>query len=1329
MKNQFIRLLCLIALSASAVVWAQVAPSVDFGDTPPPYPTTLKENGARHTIVQGIHLGTLIDGEVDGQGNASATGDNITGLNDDDGVTFLSLISPGQTAKINVVASSTGLLNAWLDFNADGDWLDAGEQIFTDKALVAGDNALTFTVPADIKPGSTFARFRFSTVKGLSFTGLASNGEVEDYLVNIAAPQDFGDAPAPYPTLLSANGARHVISNTFFLGKRIDGEIDGQPDPAAKGDDSNPATNGSDEDGVVFTSSLVPGQIATIDVTCTMATTETGRLNAWVDFNSNGTWADTGEQILADAAVVAGVNSLKFTVPASAVGGNTFARFRLNRQGKLGFTGAAQDGEVEDYQVAIAAQMDFGDAPSPYPTLLKDDGARHTLDQKYYLGRLIDVESDGQPNSTATGDDISPAGAGNDEDGVVFLTPLIPGQTATVAVTTPSSRGFLNAWIDFNGNGSWADKGDQICTALLLNAGTSNIVFNVPIDSKVGTTYARFRFSTVGQLSFTGAAPNGEVEDYQVTVGGLMDFGDAPRPYPTVLKDDGARHTFDQKYLLGRLIDVEPDGQPNSTATGDDASPAGAGDDEDGVVFLTPLIPGQTATVAVTTPSERGFLNAWVDFNGNGSWADKGDQICTALLLTAGTSNIVFNVPADANGGATYARFRFSTQPELSFTGPAPNGEVEDYMVRIRPNRERCDLTCEGRNFWLTFPGNYAPDPDNPVKLSLSINGNPGTLGIVDIPGIAFTTNFTVAASGTVTVVLPSAADLGEVNDAITNRGVRVRSSADISITAFNHVHYTTDSYLALHNDVLGQEYVVLGFGNVFTGIPPLNGSQFAIIGTVTNSKVTITPSVKTMGHPAGIPFNIVLQPGECYQLRNTNDAPSDLSGTIITSDQPIGVFGSHQCASVPTSTKLFCDYLVEQLLPVNTWGNNFFTVPLATRSGDTFRCLAAYDGTTVSINGVPFATLNRGEFQQFPLVSAAQISADHPIFMAQYANSSDADGVVNADPFMLTLQATRHWVNGYRVSVPTNDFATNYLNVVALTAAAGSISIDGIPIAAAAYTPIAGSAFSYARPLVTPGSHTVTGGSLFGLSVYGWSEYESYGHPACFHFGDVLPPTITPSVSSVTVSVIADSNTPGYASTPNIAANSTAQDLCDQETRTPTQTPKPGTLVAPGLHTISVFATDSSGNIGKADVAFTVLDPSPVIITCPRDIVTDCNGTDGAIVEFNVSARSTYDTNVTVVSVPASGSLFPPGTTTVISTATSLAGKTDTCSFKVIVNCQGSIRAVQSADGLTLFWTGASGVLEHASTTAGPWEGLTTDVNQYRVHPGLFQEYFRVRY
>ena len=76
-----------------------------------------------------------------------------------------------------------GLLNAWLDFNADGDWNDAGEQILTDVSIPAGTtSSLAFTVPASaVSNTTTFARFRFSTMGGVSPTGLAPDGEVEDY--------------------------------------------------------------------------------------------------------------------------------------------------------------------------------------------------------------------------------------------------------------------------------------------------------------------------------------------------------------------------------------------------------------------------------------------------------------------------------------------------------------------------------------------------------------------------------------------------------------------------------------------------------------------------------------------------------------------------------------------------------------------------------------------------------------------------------------------------------------------------------------------------------------------------------------------------------------------------------------------------------------------------------------------------------------------------------------------------------------------------------------------------------------------------------------------
>ena len=54
--------------------------------------------------------------------------------------------------------------------------------------------------------------------------------------------------------------------------------------------------------------------------------------------------------------VVGGDNVLSFTVPAGSLTGDTYARFRVSSAGVVAApTGAAPDGEVEDYQVQLIA--------------------------------------------------------------------------------------------------------------------------------------------------------------------------------------------------------------------------------------------------------------------------------------------------------------------------------------------------------------------------------------------------------------------------------------------------------------------------------------------------------------------------------------------------------------------------------------------------------------------------------------------------------------------------------------------------------------------------------------------------------------------------------------------------------------------------------------------------------------------------------------------------------------------------------------------------------------------------------------------------------------
>ncbi len=172
---------------------------------------------------------------------------------------------------------------------------------------------------------------------------------------------DFGDAPtegpigAPpdsYPTLLASNGASHLLGGALRLGASVDADIDGQPSAIADGDDTD---ENHDEDGVIFTSPLIRGGTATVDVEVSAE----GKLNAWVDFDADGDWLDSGEQIFSDEPLTSGVNKLSFAVPVGASTSDTFSRFRVNQAGGLAPSGPANDGEVEDYRVSIAWEADL----------------------------------------------------------------------------------------------------------------------------------------------------------------------------------------------------------------------------------------------------------------------------------------------------------------------------------------------------------------------------------------------------------------------------------------------------------------------------------------------------------------------------------------------------------------------------------------------------------------------------------------------------------------------------------------------------------------------------------------------------------------------------------------------------------------------------------------------------------------------------------------------------------------------------------------------------------------------------------------------------------
>ena len=183
--------------------------SYDYGDLPDSYQTTAPD-GARHLLpaTANLYLGSGVDAEPNGQPSAGADGDDLAGMDDEDGVLQLTnaiwrVGAEGGSVQVTVGAGS-GWLFGYIDFNGDGDFVDAGEMVCSLVVSNTGGNGTgvytnAFTVPAGTFSTTSatplYARFRLfpeePLFSELAFAGTAANGEVEDYLWHLAGIGDY----------------------------------------------------------------------------------------------------------------------------------------------------------------------------------------------------------------------------------------------------------------------------------------------------------------------------------------------------------------------------------------------------------------------------------------------------------------------------------------------------------------------------------------------------------------------------------------------------------------------------------------------------------------------------------------------------------------------------------------------------------------------------------------------------------------------------------------------------------------------------------------------------------------------------------------------------------------------------------------------------------------------------------------------------------------------------------------------------------------------------------------------------------------------------------
>ncbi len=327
------------------------------------------------------------------------------------------------------------------------------------------------------------------------------------------------------------------------------------------------------------------------------------------------------------------------------------------------------------------------------------------------------------------------------DDGVSFGThgQLYRGHPNPIALDlagVAGAKAAIDAWIDFDQDGFWSDE-EQVFEGLEASAtgSSQNASFEVPPEAMLGQTHARVRISSQGGLAPYGAAIDGEVEDYVVEIvsGVAMDFGDAPTAgqtgqlasYPVTVADDGARHLIGGP-RFGAAVSPELDGTPNLDAAIEEQQDPSLG------IEVSELVVGQAGQISFDVQGQDGFVNAWIDYNRDGSWDDTDESIVRDKLVPAGTiANYYFSVFHSLAGQETFIRARVASTPGLGPTGLAMDGEVDDLKVSVATGTAADDsvelVFGPGQGRLLVYAGEAA------VITTLHLNRNPGQTLVISL--------------------------------------------------------------------------------------------------------------------------------------------------------------------------------------------------------------------------------------------------------------------------------------------------------------------------------------------------------------------------------------------------------------------------------------------------------------------------------------------------------------------------------------------------------------------------------------------------------------------
>jgi hypothetical protein len=522
---------------------------------------------------------------------------------------------------------------------------------------------------------------------------------------------------------------------------------------------------------------------------------------------------------------------------------------------------------------------------------------------------------------------------------------------------------------------------------------------------------------------------------------------------------------------------------------------------------------------------------------------------CEAAAASKGTVGCDFLVSTPS--------FTFGILPPC-FAAFAANNWGTDAVIQVSLGGESLDLPTFARvpngtptaTSWAAVPTTGLP---------------PGGVGVMFLSGDASSRNPQFGDAGTpLKCPVPDAIDAGtaivdtmygpEETYAVTGMSQAFHIVTSVPVSLYDIQPYggasswLPSAQLVLPTTAWGNNFVVISPKECSaTGSPPLipcvspGGLEwFHVVATKDNTTVKVKPTqplpsgTGVAAANPGTTTSYTVDAGEFIQW----SYGMDLTGSLISSDQPIGVIsGSLLCLNSATSPSGGgCDSAHQPMLPVQSLGFEYVAQPYATRRASLlpesipYRIVGVKDGTTLTYDppGVGPSTVNLGAVADFestvPFTVRSQDN-DHVFYMTQMAPgclvtdgsrpgiTPGADTMFNGqdclgDEEFVDVLPPAQWLPEY-VFFTDPTYGTTNVTVARSKASTGwkDVTIDCIgtvtgwqDVGTAGKYQVANVDLLRATTPVgscTNGGHSASSTAPFGLVVWGLDEFASYAYPA----------------------------------------------------------------------------------------------------------------------------------------------------------------------------------------------------------------------------------------